>query len=167
MVSPSRLRSVNLLGALAVSVALCGFAAFGHRRFQESQRTVEARRSVVEARREQNVTLARSAALIKNARFRIKAETAGTVLALGSVHLDDAGKPQVFQTASCGDWLGESYSNGSLDLSVSTRDCSWAGQVAFYVLQFQSSHPHYPRPITLIGSWSNPTHVSENVVRLP
>lgn len=167
MATPSRPARGNLLGATAVSLALCAFAVFSYGRFREAQRTVEARRSAVETLRQQNTTLAHSAALIKNTRFRIKAETPGTVLAIGAVHLDEAGKPQVFQTAACADWLGERYSNGSLDLSVSTRECSWAGQVAFYVLQFQSAHPLYPKPITLLGSWSNPTHVSDNVVRLP
>lgn len=167
MTGPSRPPLGNLLGALAVSTALCGFVAFAYARFRAAHGTVEARRAAVEARRQENVSLARSAALVKHTRFRIKAESAGTILAIGSLHLDDAGRPQVFQTSACGDWVGEPYSNGSLDLSVSTRDCSWAGQVAFYVLQFQSAHPHYPRPVTLVGSWSNPTHVSDNVVRLP
>ncbi len=155
------------LAAAATSAALLVLVFFAHGRFREARHAVEQRQAEVAAIQQQNAVLARSAALVRQARFRVKAETPGTLLSIGAVHLDEAGQPQVFQTSACGDWPGESYGAGSLDLSVSTPECSWAGQVAFYVVQFRSQHPHYPRPITLLGSWSNPTHVSDNVVRLP
>ena len=164
----SRPSASSLAGALLLTALLGVLAAGAFFRYQAAGRDLAAAQHKLEQRRAENVGLGRSAALVKNTRFRIKAESPGAILGIGAVYLDESGNPQSFQTASCRDsWLGERYAGGTLDLSVSARDCSWAGQVAFYVLQFQSSDPRYPRPITLVGSWSNPSHVSDNVVRLP